>query len=483
MGFRVTALRFLSAGVLVTGGAAAVLAATWSPPPAPPPAGEQVREIRVGAAPTTLVCPSEPSLPDIGVTEDEDFRRAPVDPVSRLVITSFPRAAGAGAGRFWAGPGAAPRDLAGSGALSIAADVPATASWARVEPVGPEAALAAGAVVWRTDAGDLRSLVAAPCLTPASESWIVGGSTDAGRSARLELTNPGSTTATVTVEGWGPTGPVALPRLAALALAPETSQTVLLEASTAGVSRLALRVVARGGQVTATLLDTALDGLTPGGVEIIGPTAPPATELVLPGVSLSGSPGDLVRVVNPGGEPALVTIELLTATGVRAVPGADALTVDAGAVFDVSLAGLPAGDHAVRVRADQPVAAAAQTSRPAATADDGTERAWAVATSAARAGAVVIPEGPASARLLLANPGASDAVVTAAPVDGGTVEVVVPAGAASVLEDARTSVLTASAGVHAAVILEALDGTLVATIPLTPDADERQTVRVLVRDG
>ncbi len=483
MGRLSTVLRASSAVVLLAGAAGAALAATAYPPPGPADPVDLVRQIQVPATALHLACPSEPALPETGVVQDQDFQREQADAVARLAVASFPREGTAGSGVLRLDATEVP--LAGDGALVAALDRFPGASWARVEPVGARAALAAGAIWWRADAGDLRALVVAPCAPPASETWLVGGATDVGSSARLELVNPGPTTATVTVQAWGPTGAVDLPLLTAVPVAAGTSQTVLLEANAAGIERMALRVVARGGQVGAAVLDSALDGLTPRGVDVVTPTLAPATELLLPGVSLAeaSEPGaDFVRILNPGEAAATVSVDLLTADGAVALAGAEAVTVDAQAVFDISLAGLPAGDHAVRVRSDLPVAAAAQVGRAA---DGALERAWAVSTPALRAGALLIPGG-ATGRLVLANDGAADAVVRltgweedGAP--GATRDVTVPAGATAAVETG-TVVLDASEPVHAAVVLEAEapDGTLVGVLPASPDADVRQTVGVLL---
>src|SRR5690606_21698813 len=65
----------------------------------------------------------------------------------------------------------------------------------------------ASATAWsRTTQGDLRGLAAAPCQTPTTEQWLLGGSTELGSSARLVLQNPNRTAATVEVEVWGPAG-------------------------------------------------------------------------------------------------------------------------------------------------------------------------------------------------------------------------------------------------------------------------------------
>ncbi len=510
MGARRTILRGLGATLLLGGAAAAVAAATQYPPAAFDDGMDLLRSVQVPAGATTLVCPGAPELPADAVAYDADFNAVPVEATARLALASFPRggdsATEPGAGSFHPALGAVPQGFAGEGATSIGVEPFAEVSTATIEPIGEEAALASGAGVWRVDAGDLRSLVASPCLAPASEAWLVGGATTIGRSAVLELTNAGQTTVTVSVEGWGPTGKVDLPLLTAVSLAPLSTTQVLLEANAMDLERLALHVTATGGRITATILDTALDGLTPRGVDLVVPTLAPATELVIPGVALGdpaatdpASAATLLRLANPGAESATASVELVGADGVVAIPGAEGITIDAGAVFDITLAGLPAGEYAVHVTSDQPLAGAVQTARSATSVDavagDGAvaiDRAWSVATAAATTGSMVLPglDRPVTAaRLLLTNTGGDDAVVRLTPYAANGVaaavrEVRVPAGmtVSADLAGSFALVLDSTQPLHAAAVLSAAaaDGELIAVLPASADATTRLTIGVLV---
>lgn len=497
-------LRSGSALLLLGATGGAVYAATEFPAGEYPPraddgaAGQVVRSVQVPAGATTAVCHAAPELPEGSVAYDQDFTPVPVEPRAELRVGSFPRDSAAAEGEYLTEEATEP--LAGDAARWFAADSFDTPGWARLAPVDGDAALVAGTGAWLVEAGDLRSLTAAPCLAPASDLWLVGGATTLGRGAALELVNPGETTATVRVEGWGPTGPLDLPLLDSVSLAPRTSTRVLVEASAADVERLALHVTAAGGRVSAAVVDTALTGVTPQGVEVVVPTLPPATELLLPGVSLAeadpeagdpASSANVLRLLNPGTEPALASVELLTLTGPEPVPGATALTVDAGAVFEITLAGLPAGDHAVRVTSDRPVTGAVQTGRAATLQGDDAvtlDRAWSVAGLPATRSAVALP-GLATARLILSNPGDETAVVRLHrhDTDGAAtapLEVRVPAGSTVTAEPGEVAgvVLVSDVPVVAAALLEAdaPDGPLVSVVPFTVDANERQTVDVLV---
>src|SRR5699024_2888162 len=85
------------------------------------------------------------------------------------------------------------------GALSSLSGELASPGVLTIEPVGDRVGTGGGAVVARTDAGDLRGLAAATCVAPGAASWLVGGSTELGSTARLTLTNPGPVPVSVDV--------------------------------------------------------------------------------------------------------------------------------------------------------------------------------------------------------------------------------------------------------------------------------------------
>lgn len=488
MGAMRTTLGVVSAVALIGAGAAAVLAAERLPAgPAAAPASV-VTEVDVPPGTTTLVCPRPP----VQQAPAADGLGAAATPRNVLGVASFPRDGGLPAGPG-AVEGAASGTLGGAGAGVYSGPAEGGAV-ARVQP-GERAAFAAGTALWRLDAGDLRGLWAAPCLSPATDMWFVGGATTVGRTAVLELSNPGQTAVTATLAAWGPLGPVDLPISGTLTVAPGATELVTLGVDLVDQERIGLRVTTVGGALTAAVLDTALAGFTPGGVEAVTPTAAPAMRLVIPGVQLTpDTAGEVLQILNPGAEPALVEVELLTGDGTRALPGA--ITVDPGAVVEIDLAGAGAGEVALRLTSDLPVAAAVQLAR--GTAGDGggaaaVERAWAPATPAATSAAVVLPGGVESAaRLLLTNAGEVDAAVRLTPwgadgTRGEPREVTVPAGGTLGLDAGELGApfavtLAADRPVHAAALFTATagDGTLLSVVPFTGDADAARTIGVRV---
>ena len=82
-----------------------------------------------------------------------------------------------------------------------------------------------------------------------------------------------------------------------------------------------------------TLVTESLDGETPAGTDVIIPGAAPATDLVIPGVEIiePAAQGEVpdaktgadssdipaVRIVNPGADPATVSVTMLGKDGAR----------------------------------------------------------------------------------------------------------------------------------------------------------------------
>ncbi|EYR61783.1 hypothetical protein N866_16780, partial [Actinotalea ferrariae CF5-4] len=182
-------------------------------------------------------------------------------------------------------------------------------------------------------------------------------------SARLVLQNPGATAVTVGLDLWGPAGPVELAGAPEFLVPPGQERVVLLEGLAAEERRLVVRVTASGGLVTAHLQDSALRGVVPAGVDQVVPGAGPGTRQVLTGVLVpETAPGTVdtaqLRLLAPD-ESTTASVALLGPDGPVALPGLAEVRLDAGAVLDVPLAGLPPGVWTVVVDAPSPVVAGA----------------------------------------------------------------------------------------------------------------------------
>ena len=413
------AARLLS-GVLVlglTGGVVGLAVAAPRDETGPVPAAT----VDVAPTATTLVCPGPLQLPDDSLSGDSAFDRVPVAPVER--VTGFDTETSAAASLTVLG--ADPVALT-DGAGSVAS--PGAATVLRAEPVAGEPARVAGATSSVVTDGDLRGLSAASCARPSADVWLVGGSTELESTADLVVVNPGATPADVTVEVWGPSGPVDLANGGTFLVAPGAERVVSLPGIAAEQRRIAVRVTAAGGQVSAYLQDSLLDGFTPRGTDLVTAGTGPATTQVVPGISVVATEVDAadagaLRLLVPGDRDATVSVRLLGPDGDVALPGAEELDLPAGEVTDVSLGGLAAGSYTAVVESTEAVVAGAMVAREgkAGELDEGPrlERAWAAA-AAPGSGLVAVPSGSAGTLTLTAVPtdgedDASEPEATSAP--------------------------------------------------------------------
>lgn len=324
-------------------------------------------------ATTPLVCAGPTQLVTTDAATDPGFDPAPVgttslvtgavlppttiaDPVLRTLdegTVGAPVAAGAGASVF---------------GVAVASG---TAVWSVPAADGSVHTAATASSV--TAAGDLRGLAATGCQAPAIDHWLVAGGTEVGSSTRLVVQNPSRTPATVEIEVFGPAGRVDLAGPAILPVPAGGATTTLLEGVAAGQRRVAVHVRASGALVATHLQVSALDGVRPLGVDLVGAGAEPSTRQVLAGVvtpgSAVGDDGPVVRLLAPE-QATTARLAIYGPAGRVLLPGADDATLEAGAVTDVSLAGLPAGSYDVLVESDAPVVAAASTRTPGTEGDD-----------------------------------------------------------------------------------------------------------------
>ena len=489
--------------------AAAVGGVTWwgyTAPTTPTPQLQALSLAQPGGA-TTYVCPHAPTNTlrgtDVGAMES---------------ATAIVPAKGDGAAKSATYAGRSiPTDTATSmstaegGILTLA-------------PADGRVANAVGAVTTLTKNGDLRGLTAAPCTQPSAMSWIVGGSIAAGSSAELRLVNPGVTPATAKVTLYGSIGRLSLPSNGEITVPAGGSSSLALETKGSQDPRIAVSVEADGGSVVPTLVTESLDGETPAGTDVITPGASPATDLVIPGVEIvepaaqgevpeaktgaDSSDAPAVRIVNPGQAPATVSVTMLGKDGARPLSGAQSVTIDAGSVFDIQLAGVPAGTYGVQVTSSTPVGAAVRMVRSGAEYPQRSkalihDQAWAQAglPGAADSGLLAVPRGSSlSSAVTVANSGATTSV-TLSSLDGswsqdvkvakgGSVVVEVPAKVAAVRlstgnQESSSGTSRTSSGLAAATIVTAqaggdMDGTLISTVPAQPDATVQAQRRILL---
>lgn len=483
----VAAVAAAAVGVLATG---AVDPRGWALAGAVVAGQPTAGEVDLGGRPSVLVCPPAPRLgSEVGSDEsDEDFRADAPARTATVLRTVGGAAESAQTVPFEGEPAAAlPGTASGDGTV-VEAD--------GVRPVvlqaGPQASVGALAL-HAADEGDLAGLAASSCGFPAESSVLVGGGVEPGRSGRIVLSNPGTTTATVDLSLLTPEGAVSPPAAQDLVVAGGTSREVLLESLVGPTPALAVGVSARGGPVVAHLVDTRISGVRAQGVEQVPATAA-ATDLVLPGVVTGRTTRATLRLANPGTAPAAVGWQLLGPQGAVAQGGETVTTVPAGSVVEVPLESTTAADGgalAVRVTADLPVAAAVEVrvDRRGGLGDH------AVATAAPQlSGRAVVPVAgrPVATSLsVVATDQVARLEVVALDEDGGRVgeaaQVVVEPGTAArvpVPAGASTLVLDVGEGrvAAAAVLRSQPDGgaprTFASTVPLLVPPAGPGSVRV-----
>ncbi|WP_156252415.1 DUF5719 family protein [Pseudactinotalea terrae] len=466
----------------------------------PPESREvEIEALNVGAGATTWVCAPVPTLPTAAAGEDVEYDPDLGTGGGAVATLSELTAVGSDdAPLMTVGPiGQEAGDAGTVGSLATISQPDVTDPYVGVvEPFDGGVPLVGGLSIARADGGDLRGLALSTCQQPVSSALVVGGSTQLGASSRLVLTNAGETTASVTLSGWGATGP--LPDIAPIVVPAGGVRTVLLETISLE-PRLAIRVDVEGGRVVPTIQDSSLDGLIAAGTETVSSTADPATSLTVAGVALTEEAGAaaLLRLVNPGADAATVTVEMLGPEGVSVLAGAEASVIEPGTVADISLAGVPTGSYGIRVTSDVPVTGAVRLTRTgtAGEVDPDTppvDIAWLPASAPVDRGVLPIPSDLVDVvSATVTNPGSAGVEVGVVAYDetGSALEesmVSVPAGSTAPLtvpDGARVLVLEGDAILASAVVTgAAADGTLISAYPIVGDPYTEQNVTVRVTD-
>lgn len=258
-------------------------------------------------------------------------------------------------------------------------------------------------------------LSAATCVPGTNEAWIVAGDNSIGREALLVLVNSSAVDATVTLELLGSSGQIEGAGLSGIS-APAGKVTVLPLASFAPKAEtFAVHVTSRGANLGVYLQQKTIRGVTPGGLDLIGASAPASKDLVIPGIFIRTSAkltslvsadsnfadtSPMLRVTAPGSADASFTAQMVGADGASfgtVIQG----TVPAGSTKDFAITDVTDGDYAVQFDSNEPVMASVRFSRAVGAVAD---FAWAtsVAPSELDAG-FTVPSGTIS-KLAIVNP-------------------------------------------------------------------------------
>lgn len=301
--------------------------------------------------------------------------------------------------------------------------------------------LLSGSQLQLVNSGDLAGLAAAECVEARADTWLVGGSTDTGRTTVLTLTNPGAVAATVDVAIFSPDGAVDAPGTDGIVVQPNSELSFPLAGFAPGLVAPVVHVVATGGNVVATLQQSTVRILEPGGVDIVGPSAAPSTDVVIPGLIVRGhealeqrvgAPGyqdiePVLRLFVPGEEPTSASITVTPEGGGE--PISVEFTLPAGQVSEFPFEHFEDGNYTVTINSEVPLVAGARVSTVGTGVSDFV---WLESAEAMSEQALVSVGAGAAATLHLVNRTSTDAVVTVTEeASGDETTVTVPAGGAA----------------------------------------------------
>jgi len=312
------------------------------------------------------------------------------------------------------------------------------------------------------DSGDYRGLAAAACDVPSTDVWLVGGATTVGRTTLLTLANPNAVPSTAAIEIVGAEGAVEAPGLTGITVPANGQRTLSIAGFAPDLAEFVVHVTSRGGPILANLQFSIVRGIEPGGVDIVGATAVPATKTVIAGLVVLGADAVSERLGEPGYEDLPTTLrlyvpgEVVAAATVRIIPEGDSsaegsstggstagasfqLVVQPGVVTDVPIESLVDGSYSVIVETTVPVIAAVRASTAAdvespgpssgTTSAETSDVAWFAGATPLGATAFTSVAPGDGAQLHLANAGTGPITAT---INGAAVTV--PGGGAVAME-------------------------------------------------
>ena len=365
--------------------------------------------------------------------------------------------------------------------------------------------LVSGAQAELVDSGDYVGLLTSSCATPSGDSWLVGGSTGVGRTTLITLSNPSEVSATVTVELFGERGAIVAPGTSGIVVAPQGQRVLSLAGFQPGIQSPVVRVMSTGGQVVANLQQSIVRGLEPGGMDLVGASAPPSLSTVIPGVVLTdlaavqdlaaggasfGDAATALRLFAPGegavtATVTIVPVESATGAGDTTVLG-DSFSIEfeAGRVTDVPLETLGTGSYSVRIDTDQPAVAAVRvTAAEPALAGGANDFAW-LSSAQPLTGLTqfTVARGP-SPTLHLVNPSESSVTLSLTELGSAsaapTEVTLAPRSAAAIPITAGQSYLIGGA-VELYAALSFAQGSAIGGYPLAPPGIGSSPVRVFL---
>jgi hypothetical protein len=318
---------------------------------------------------------------------------------------------------------------------------------------GSAPTLLAGSQSQSVSTDEFTGLAAEGCTSATGDVWLDGGATTVGRTTLLLLANPSDVPAVVSLQIYGENGPVTAPGMSGIGVPAGAQRVLSLAGFATNLASPVVHVESAGGQIVATLEQSTVRGVTPGGIDFIGGQPQPTTTTVIPGVVLAGTQAvqsqlgqsgfdDLettLRVYLPGSKPVTAAITVVPENGtVTAKPIKTSL--QPGTVTDLPLDQLSQGSYTVIVTASVPLVASVRVSTAGSSAvKAATDFAWLTAAPLLTGDTMVsIPTGM-TPRLHLENPTAKTENVQLKGSDGTSIST-------SVAPHSATTVSVAAGG-------------------------------------
>lgn len=277
-----------------------------------------------------------------------------------------------------------------------------------------------------TDAG----LASVRCGAPASDLWFVGPGQQGGAAQiQLDLMNVDSLPASVNVSLITDAGRVQADGDTGITVPPHQTVTEALSSPAGNASVVAIEVRTSIGRVAADVSESSHG--TGATASWLPSTAPPSTQLVIPGVPPSGGPAGLYIVV-PGTANARISVLSITPQGQHQPFGAQTIDLPGDSATYVPLTPL-GGTAALELTANVPVTAG-----------------------------VLVP-GSGLGAFAVATAPISEQAVVAGNTTGATVVLSAPAAQARV----RLTEITATPGATSSQIVTVQGGHTL-TVPATP---------------
>jgi hypothetical protein len=350
-------------------------------------------------------------------------------------------------------------------------------------PAGETTPQVAGSSFQSVSSGDLVGAGAASCDDPSQSTWLVGGSTETGRTSLVTLSNPTDVNATVDLTVFDSDGTVSAPGTNGIVVAPNTQKVVPLSGFVSDQGSTVVHVTSSGGQIVAHMQETVVRTLTPGGYDIVSGGAAPSRSQVIPAVALANAQaaqrGDdtadaapIVRLFVPGTQAARVTLGITTADGGGTTVNA---TAEPGVVTDVPLDDFPDGRYSFTITSTVPVVAGARTTTP--TDGNGSDLGWFASAEPLGDTTITAIAPGEGVRLNFVNPTREDRSVTVRSGDEQRkLEILSGATVTLPVQTAKQLTLTGTEGIVAGVTYRGDDG--IAGFPVRPATEVSTPVRV-----